>query len=152
MDAEQLRRQSAAELSKARRELRRTRRRRSERMLLLTLVLGPVLIYAAYELGRSLFYMQRVLAFIKIIETMPPAEVKQSVAHYAHDLHNSNPLMRNGAMIAMRIATGWHLGSDASEWIEMWAKQAPYWEYHHPTTNAPPEADWRKLIPANAKP
>ena len=121
-------------------------------MLLLTLVLGPVLIYAAYELGRSLFYMQRVLAFIKIIETMPPAEVKQSVAHYAHDLRNSNPLMRNGAIIAMRIATGWHLGSDASEWIEMWAKQAPYWEYHRPATNAPPEADWRKLIPANAKP
>ena len=141
------------ELSKARRELRKKRRHRSEKMLLMMIVLGPMLIYAAYELGRSLMYMQHVMRFAKTIDTQSPADVKQAVARYANDLHSSNPLIRNGAIIAMKIATGWHLTSDTSEWTEMWAKQEPYWEYHRHTTNAPPaESDWRKLIPADVKP
>ena len=112
-----------------------------------------MLVYVTYELGRSLFYMQRVMAFAKTINTVPPADVKTALDQYAHDLHNSNPLIRNGAMIALRIATGWNLGTDTVDWEQWWEKQAPYWEYHRPVTNAPPTApDWRRKIPSGLAP
>jgi len=154
MDAERQRPWSSAhELHGARRELVKIRRRRSERMLLLAILFIPMMLYVAYELGRSLLYMQGVLRFASNITTMPPAAVKASVNRFARDLHSSNPMISNGAITAMKIATRWNLGTDAGAWAEWWAKQAPYWEYNRPTTNAPPAApDWRKLIPPDIKP
>lgn len=122
-------------------------------MLLLAILFIPMMLYVAYELGRSLLYMQGVLRFASNITTMPPAAVKASVNRFARDLHSSNPMISNGAITAMKIATRWNLGTDAGAWAEWWAKQAPYWEYNRPTTNAPPAApDWRKLIPPDIKP
>ena len=143
---------SAHEIHGARRELVKMRRRRSERTLLLAIIFVPLMIYVAYQLGRSLLYMQGVLRFATNITTMPPTDVKASVNRFAHDLHSSNPMISNGAITALKIATRWNLGTDASAWAEEWAKQAPFWEYHRPTTNAPPAApDWRKLIPSGVK-
>ena len=144
---------STHELHDARRELTKIRRRRSERMLLLSIIFVPMMIYVAYILGRSLLYMQGVLRFATNITTMSPADVKTSVNRFAHDLDSSNPMIRNGSITALKIATRWNLGSDAGAWAEMWAKQQPVWEYHRPTTNAPPPPpDWRKLIPPDVKP
>ena len=143
---------SGHELHGARRELIKIRRRRSERILLLTIIFVPMMVYVAYQLGRSLLYMQGVLRFANNITAMPPADVKASVNRFAHDLDSSNPMIRNGAITVLKIATRWNLGSDATAWAEMWAKQEPFWEYHRPSTNAPPPSpDWRKLIPPDAK-
>ena len=144
---------SAHELHDARRELIKIRRRRSERRLLLAIVFVPMLLYVAYVLGHSLLYMQGVLRFATNITTMPPADVKASVNRFANDLDSGNPMIRNGAITVLKIATRWNLGSDASAWAEMWAQQQPVWEYHRPTTNAPPASpDWRKLIPPDIAP
>ena len=116
--------------------------------MLLTIVLGPMLLYVAYELIRGLLYVQGVQVFTKTINTVPPEDVKVAVRRYASDLHSANTLVRTSALAAMRVATGWHLSADTSEWMEMWAQQGPYWEYHRPATNAPaPGPDWRKQIP-----
>ncbi len=144
---------SAHELHDARRGLTKIRRRRSERMLLLAIIFIPMMLYVAYVLGRSLLYMQGVLRFATNIATMPPADVKVSVNWFARDLNNNNPMIRNGAITALKIATRWNLGGDAGAWAEMWAKQQPFWEYQRATTNAPPAPpDWRKLIPPGGKP
>ena len=154
MDAEPQRPWSSAhELHGARRELLKIRRRRSERMLLLSIIFVPMMLYVAYVLGRSLLYMQSVLRFATNITNMAPVDVKTSVNQFASDLDSSNPMIRNGAIIALKIATRWNLGTDASAWAEMWANQKPVWEYQRPTTNAPPASpDWRKLIPPGVKP
>ena len=139
---------SGHELQSARRELQKIRRRRSERRMLLLIVLGPMFLYVAYEIIRGLLYVQGVQLFTQTINTVPPDRVKVAVQRYAHDLNSQNTLVRTSALAALRVATGWHLGADSGEWTEMWAKQEPYWEYHRPSTNALPAAlDWRKQIP-----
>ena len=144
---------SGHEMQSARRELQKIRRRRSERRMLLLIVLGPMFLYVAYEIIRGLLYVQGVQVFTKTINTVPPERVKVAVQRYAHDLNSQNTLVRTSALAAMRVATGWHLSADPGEWTEMWAKQEPYWEYHRPSTNAlPPTPDWRKQIPADLVP
>jgi len=141
---------SGHELQSARRELQKIRRRRSERRMLLLIVLGPMFLYVAYEIIRGLLYVQGVQSFTQTINTVPPDRVKVAVQRYARDLNSQNTLVRTSALAAMRVATGWHLGADSGEWTEMWAKQEPYWEYHRPSTNALPAApDWRKQIPSD---
>lgn len=144
---------SAHELHGARRELVKLRRRRSERMVLLAIIFVPMMIYVAYQLGQSLLFMQGVLRFATNITTMPPADVKVSLNRFARNLNSTNPMIRNGSITALKIATRWNLGTDAGAWAEMWAKQEPFWEYQRPNTNAPPPPpDWRKLIPPAVKP
>ena len=141
---------SGHELQSARRELQKTRRRRSERKMLLLIVLGPMFLYVAYELIRGLLYIQGVQLFTKTINTVPPDNVRTAVQRYARNLKSANILVRTGSLAAMRVATGWHLSPDPDDWVEMWAKQAPYWEYHRPSTNAPAATvDWRKQIPSD---
>jgi len=144
---------SGHELQSARRELQIIRRRRSERRMLLLIVLGPMFLYVAYEIIRGLLYVQGVQLFTQTINTVPPERVKIAVQRYARDLNSQNTLVRTSALAAMRVATGWHLGADPGEWTEMWAKQELYWEYHRPSTNAPPAGlDWRKQIPPDLAP
>ena len=121
--------------------------------MLLLIVLGPMFLYVAYELVRGLVYLQGVQLFAKTINTLPPDNVKAAVKRYAHDLHSPNTMVRTGALAAMRLATGWRLGTDPGEWTEMWAQQEPYWVYVRPATNPPPAAaDWRKQIPRDVVP
>ena len=144
---------SGHEMQSARRDLQKIRRRRSERRMLMIIVLGPLVLYIIYELVRGLLYVQGVRLFATTINTMPPAAVKVAVRRYVHDLRSPNTMVRTGALAAMRLATGWRLGSDPGEWTEMWAQQEPFWEYQRPVTNAPPPGtDWRKQIPANLPP
>jgi hypothetical protein len=138
----------ASDSHEARRARRQEARRKSERLLLLIIILAPVGLFAAVELGRSLYYMRAVSAFAQRIDQMPAAEVRREVQDFARGLYSPNPLIRNGAMAALKVATGWRLGSDVEEWKRWWAAREATWEYRPAgPTNPPAGADWRQMLP-----
>jgi len=140
----------------ARRVRRKLARRRAERTLFIVIILGPVALFIVYELGRSLFYMREVNAFAQRIEQLSSAEVKLETRRFAQGLTSLNPLIRNGSIAALKVATGWRLGPDAAEWKQWWDAREAMWEYRpRGLTNAPPkpEIDWRKeLLPGTNQP
>ncbi|MEI6082870.1 MAG: hypothetical protein WCS70_01065 [Verrucomicrobiota bacterium] len=138
------------ETRELRQQLIKAKRRRSDKLLMRIIIFGPLLLYFAFEMGRSFLYMQSVRSFAASIDQLPPAEVKAKVKRYAIELDSRNPLIRNGAIAALKIATGWNVGSEAAEWKARWVMEEPYWEYRsRPAMNVPagPEVDWRKDLP-----
>jgi hypothetical protein len=128
-------------------EFRRRPRPRSERWLLPVVIGLPVLLFAAIELGRCLWFLQDVKTFSATLDQRPPAGVKRDLHRYAEHLGDRNPVVRNAALAALKLGTGWNAGSSPSDWHQMWTEQEPYWEYRHVKTNAP-AADWRSQLPA----
>lgn len=111
---------------------------------------APVLFLMAYHLGRSVYYMHDVRNFAAAIEQMPPDQVKNRVRRYAADLTSPNLFVRNGAITALKIATGWNYGANGFDWQNRWNEEEPYWEYRpRSSTNMLPTAgaDWRKSLP-----
>jgi len=135
-----------------RRELQKMKRRRSDKAMLRMILFAPLVLYAAYLIGRSVFYMEGVKSFALTINSRPPPEVTADVHRYAADLSNPNPLIRNGAIAALKIATGWHYGADVVQWKNAWAANEPTWQYRRPRTNVvvikPPA--WLTELPATS--
>ena len=128
-------------------QIRRERHRRSDTLLFAALIIAPIILFGAYELGRMTLFMRGVQAFAATIDQCPPADVKRDLQNYAKHLTDWNPALRNGSMMALKIATGWNPGNSPVDWRQMWAEQEPYWEYRHTAvTNAPPP-DWRAKLP-----
>lgn len=123
-----------------RRELRRLeRRRRADKWILIFFVVAVALLYLTFTLGRGFQYAQEVEKFVTTLDRKPSAEVKAELERLAKGLNSTNPLIRRGAMTAMRAATGWKLGANSSEWRQMWEAHGPNWEYRRvaPTNHAP---------------
>ena len=136
---------------KAEREIERQKHRRSDKTVFGLIIFAAVGLFIAFELGRTFLYMQSVKSFASSIESLPPAAVKTEVQRFARGLYSPNPLIRNGAVAALKIATGWNVGTDVDEWIRRWASEEPYWQYRSRTaTNLParPVIDWRKELPS----
>jgi hypothetical protein len=132
-----------------RRELRRVQRRRSDKMLVGLLVAGAIGLYAAVELGRAMYAMQHVKSFAATIDQRAPAEVKQELSRFASELTDHNPFVRNAAMTALKLGTGWNLGNAPAEWRRWWLDHESYWQYHPATSNAPvsKSIDWAASLP-----
>jgi len=120
-----------------RRELRRQRRLRSDRTLFMMLVGAAVFLFATVELGRAMFFMQGVGAFVATLDEKSPAEVKRELRRYASSLADWNPLVRKAAVAALKAGTRWNLGGDPAEWSRWWYEHEATWEYKPAKKPAP---------------
>jgi predicted nucleic acid-binding Zn ribbon protein len=133
-------------------ERQQARRKQRDMLFLVLLALGVVMLLLVVEIGRAYFCMQEVGRFAENINTMPPAEVKREVQRFADKLGDRNPLIRNSAISAMKLATGWRIGPNAAEWLSWWNVHRDQWEYRphwagdaqSVMEQAPP---WKDLIP-----
>ena len=116
------------------------------------LATGAVFLFAAIELGRALFHMQTVTAFVSSLDEKPPEEVKAELQKLARCLTDWNPLVRKGSVAAMKAATGWNLGDDASEWRQWWLEHEEKWQYHPARKLTPTVSDWRSNLPPAVTP
>jgi hypothetical protein len=132
-----------------RRELRRIQRRRSDKLLLGLVIGGAIGLYIVFELGRAMYAMQNVKTFATTIDQRPPAAVKQDLSRFAKDLTDLNPLVRNAAITALKLGTGWNLGTSPLEWRRWWLEHEPYWQYHSATSAVPRtnSVNWAALLP-----
>jgi hypothetical protein len=110
--------------------------RRTERWLAVLLAMGVFLAVVVVELGRGLLAMHELQRFASTIEQTPPDEVKRQVSKFARQLNDFDPLVRNAAMSAMKIATGKNLAPMAGAWIAWWKENEATWQYE-PTRPAP---------------
>jgi hypothetical protein len=132
------------------RHQRRLKRRRSDLRWVVAMGFIAIMILVGVELGRSYMYMQDVKRFVETIDHMKPEEVKSRVEQFSHGLGDRNPLIRRAAMMAMKMATGWRLGTDPAEWRLFWLEHGPSWHYNS-STSAPPvtaTAPWKDLVPS----
>ena len=101
------------------------------------LVGAAVFLFATVELGRAMFFMQGVGAFVATLDEKSPAEVKQELRRYAGNLADWNPLVRKASVAALKASTRWNLGADPAEWSRWWYEHEATWEYKLGKTPAP---------------
>ena len=90
---------------------------------------AALFLFAAVELGRAMFFMQGVGAFVATLDEKSSAEVKQEMRRYAASLADWNPLVRKASIAALKAATRWNLDSDPAEWSQWWYEHEATWEY-----------------------
>lgn len=130
--------------------MRRLRHRRSDRFILILLVVVGIGLFFCVQFGRGVMFMRRVDSFVNGIDEMPPAEVKRKVQEFVRGLDSRSTVVQQGSLMALKVATNWDHGSDRQAWKKHWAEEEPFWEYRLPSVMnvAPkPENDWRKLLP-----
>ena len=118
--------------------MRRLKKRRSEKAIILVVVMGAGLGAVALELGRAVLYAQQVGSFVMTIDRKTPAEVKKELHGFAMGLSDRNYLIRNSSVAALKFATGWNLGNNPFEWQKWWNDHEGLWTYKPPkNANAP---------------
>jgi hypothetical protein len=130
------------------REMRRLKKRRSDKTMRYLVLGGALLAALVVIVGRvflgvcrGYFYMQDVNHFTATLDQQTPAGVKTNLEHFALGLSDDNLLVRDGSIVAMKAATGWNLGKDAADWRQWWDDHKEHWTYHlSGSTNAPPAA------------
>ena len=129
------------------RELRHAHHRKSDTWIFASVLVAPVLLFSVYELGRTTYFMKDVKSFAATLDQRPSVDVKRDLNRYARNLSDYNPMIRNGSIMAMKLATRWNPGSLPGDWRQMWAEQEPYGEYHRAAVTNHPAEDWRSQLP-----
>lgn len=121
-------------------EMQRLKRRRPKGMLPVVLGVGAALLLATIEMGRALSHMRAAQTFIETLRSRSNDEIRGDLDRFNLLLTDRNPLVRNAAIAAMKVATGWGLGPDPGEWREWWLRDRATFEYHKPLRpGVPPE-------------
>jgi hypothetical protein len=137
-------------------EMQRLKRRRPKPMLPVIVGVGAALLLVTIEMGRALNHMREAQAFMESIRSKSNGEIRTDLDKFSLRLTDRNPLVRNAAMAAMKVATGWGLGSDPGEWRAWWERERETFEYHKPLRpGVPPELkqlleQFTSSIPAQA--
>jgi HEAT repeat protein len=116
----------------------RRQARQTERRLAVLLAVGVLLALIVVELGRGLLAMHELEQFVSTIEQTPAAEVKREVARWAQRLNDMDPLVRNAAISAMKVATGKNLAPMSGAWMAWWRENEATWQYQPPRSHAAP--------------
>lgn len=137
-------------MRETRRQLQKTKETRADRVLLMMIIMGPIALYFAYELARSLYHMHEAQRFISELEHRSTEQIKADLNHYVILLSDRNAFVRDGAIASFKAATGWNPGSDGGEWKRMWKEREPTWEFHpyKPLPPQPAMASWASQLPS----
>jgi hypothetical protein len=97
-------------------------------MILLLFPLVALLVLAV-ELGRAFWYARDVAHFAMTIDVTPVDVVQRDAERFAAGLDDINPLIRNAAATALKVATRENLGTDPTAWREWWRTHGATWRY-----------------------
>lgn len=113
-----------------RREMRKLRHKNADRRLLIFLGVIGLLFVVLMMLFPVFQYTREVNTFTSTLEKKSPSEVKKELqTRFVPGLTSGNPLIRIASMTALRAATGWRLGSNATEWRKWWDEHEATWVY-----------------------